>query len=125
MEVGRGKVPPKHKNFNKTLPFCVCKSFSRYKDKDCMTDVTFIRSIPVLLAEENLYRRYFSLVACNARKGIRHMTSDFDVCEVDLDMQMSFLNAAPFWWLQCSVRYGSSLPSSWHLGLRQCLSVDN
>ena len=24
------------------------------------------------------------------------MTSDYDVCEIDLDMQMSFLNAAPF-----------------------------
>ena len=29
-------------------------------------------------------------------KVIRHMTSDYDVCEIDLDMQMSFLNAAPF-----------------------------
>ena len=34
----------------------------------------------------------------------RHMTSNFDACEVDLNMQMSFLSAAPFlcegwfWW---------------------------
>ena len=28
------------------------------------------------------------------QKGIRHMTSEFDECEVDLDMQMSFLKAA-------------------------------
>ena len=26
---------------------------------------------------------------------MRHRTSKFDICEVDLDMQMSFLNAAP------------------------------
>ena len=43
-----------------------------------------------------LYPRYFSSVACAPRKVIRrHMTSDFDVCALDLDMQMSFLNAAP------------------------------
>ena len=42
-----------------------------------------------------LYPRYFSLVACIPRKVVRHMTSDIDVCEVDLGMQMNFLNAAP------------------------------
>ena len=29
------------------------------------------------------------------QKGQTFMTSDFDACEIDLDMQMSFLNAAP------------------------------
>ena len=39
--------------------------------------------------------RYFSPVAFNRRKVTRHVTPDFDICEVYLDMQMSFLNAAP------------------------------
>ena len=30
-----------------------------------------------------LYPRYFSLVACTPGNVVRHMTSDFDVCEVD------------------------------------------
>ena len=46
---------------------------------------------------KNLYQRYFSTVDCTPGKVIRHMTFDFDVCEVDLDMQMSFLNAAPLY----------------------------
>lgn len=43
---------------------------------------------------KDLYLRYFSADACTHRKVIRHMTSDFDACEFDLDMQMSCLNAA-------------------------------
>ena len=42
-----------------------------------------------------LHPRYGSPVACGREKVIRHMTSDVDVCEIDLDTQMSFLNAAP------------------------------
>ena len=42
------------------------------KDKDCMNNITFIQSI----SEKNLYSN-------NPRKVIRHMTSDFDVCEVE------------------------------------------
>ena len=61
-----------------------------------MKDAIFIRSIPVLQAEKSVgYQRYFSSVAGTPGKVIRHMTPDFGVCEVDLDMQMSFLNAAP------------------------------
>ena len=60
-------LQPKHKNFNKTLLFCVCKSFSRYKDKDCMKDVTVIRSIPVLHAEK-FVPTLFSPVAFTLRK---------------------------------------------------------
>ena len=33
---------------------------SRYKDKDCVTDVTFIRSIPVLHAENSVPMLFFS-----------------------------------------------------------------
>ena len=43
-----------------------------------------------------LYPWYISLVACTVTKVIRHTTSDSDVCEVDLHMLMSFLNAAPY-----------------------------
>ena len=39
---------PQYEHFRKTLLFFYCKSNARYKDKDCMTDVTFIRSISVL-----------------------------------------------------------------------------
>ena len=60
-----------------------------------MKDVTFIRPIPVLHAERPVPELPdFAPVACIPRKAIRHVTSDSDVCEVDLDMQMSFLNAA-------------------------------
>ena len=45
---------------------------------------------------KSLYPTYSSPVACTHRKVIRHMTSDFDVCEVDVNMQMSFLNAVLF-----------------------------
>ena len=41
-----------------------------------------------------LYPCYFSPVAFTPRKVIKHVTSGFDVCDVDLDMQISFLNAA-------------------------------
>ena len=74
-----------------------------------MTDVTFIRSIPVLLADKSVPRLFFSghLYPPQKKKEkkekkkkkekvIRHKTSDFDVLEIDLDMQPSFLNAEPF-----------------------------
>ena len=35
----------------------------------------------------------FSPIACTPRRDIGHMSSDVDVCQMDLDMQMSFLNA--------------------------------
>ena len=40
-----------------------------------------------------LYPQYFSPVACTPRQVIRDMTSDFDICKVDLD---TFLNAVPY-----------------------------
>ena len=43
-------------------PDCVCKNFSRYTDKDCIKDVTFIRSIPVLHAESSAHIFLRSLV---------------------------------------------------------------
>ena len=42
-----------------------------------------------------LYSCNFSPADCTPRKVIRHMTSDFDVCEIYLDMQTSSLNAGP------------------------------
>ena len=42
-----------------------------------------------------LYPHYLSPVACTPRKVIRHVTSQFDVREVEMDMQTSRLNAAP------------------------------
>ena len=42
-----------------------------------------------------LYPGCFSQTACTPGKVIRHMTSNFDVCEIDLDIPMSLLNAMP------------------------------
>ena len=55
--------------------------------------VTFIRSIPVLHAKKSVPTLLLNKipVACIPRKIIRNMCSDSDVCETDLDMQMSFL----------------------------------
>ena len=87
-------VQPKHKHFNKTLLFCVFKSNSRFEDKDYMKGVTFSWSMPVLHAKNSVATLFLS--GClYPQKVIRHMASDFDVCEINLDMQMSFLNAAP------------------------------
>ena len=83
---------PKHRHFNQTLLFFDSKSHSRYKD--CMTDVAFIRSIPVLYTKKSVPMQFFSS-RLYSQKGQTFMTSDFDACEIDLDMQMSFLNAAP------------------------------
>ena len=55
-----------------------------------MKDVTFIRSIPVSHAENSVLTLFFS----GRKKVIRQTTSEFDVYEVDLDVQMTFLNAA-------------------------------
>ena len=40
--------------------------------------------------------RHFSQIACTPRKFIRRITSDSDVYKVDLDMQMSFKDEAPY-----------------------------
>ena len=56
-----------------------------------------------LYTRKILYPRYFSGVACTPSKAIKHMTSDF---EVHLDMQMSFLNAAP-WSMKVSKSYNT------------------
>ena len=65
---------PKHKHFNKTLLFYV-----------------YIQRLHEKRRIHLIHSMLFS-VTCTTGKVIRHMTSDFDVCEVDLDMQMSFLN---------------------------------
>ena len=71
-----------------------CKSNLRYKDKDCMTDITFIWSIPFSHAE-NSVPNLFSAGRLYALKVIRHVTSDTEVCEIDMFTQMRFLNVAP------------------------------
>ena len=58
-----------------------------------MKDITFTRFIPAVHAENTHAIFVPSLVS--PRQVHSHVTSDFDVCEVDLDRQMSFLNAAP------------------------------
>ena len=80
-----------YKHFNKTLLFCAGRSISCYKDKDCTTNVTFIGSIPVLHAE-TLYPHCYSPDACTPKKVIRHVTSNCDVCDIDLDMQINQLS---------------------------------
>ena len=58
--------------------------------------VTFIRFyIKVSHAENSVSTLFFS-DRLYPRKVIRHMTCDFDLREVDLDVQMTFINAAPF-----------------------------
>ena len=59
----------KHKHFNKILLFKKqITSNSCYKDKDHMTDVTFIWSIPVLHAENSVPMLFFSS-RLNPQKG--------------------------------------------------------
>ena len=89
-------VQTKHKHFN-TLMFFNCKSNSRYRDRQhykfhihsVHSRLTRGRFVPTLFFSGGLYPH---------RKVIRHMTSDFDLslCEFDLDMQMSFVNTAPW-----------------------------
>ena len=57
--------------------------------------MAFIQSIPVRgYTRKILYTRYLSPVARTLRQVYSRVTSDSDVCEVDLDMQVSFLNTA-------------------------------
>ena len=86
-----GGIRPKHKKLDKTLLF---SSNLRYDDKDCMKDVRIVYPFQ-FYTRKILCPRYFSPVACTPRKVIRQTTSDFDAFEIDLDMQMVFLNAAP------------------------------
>ena len=89
-------VQSQHKHFKKTLLFCDRKSNSRYKDKE-LHERCHIHSVHLSCTRgEFCTHAILSPVACTFRKIIRHMTSDFDVCEIDLDMEMSFLSAASF-----------------------------
>ena len=84
-------VQPKHKHLNKPLLFCDCNAAktktARKTSRSFNPFQFYIRKI--------LYPHYYSTVAYTLRKVIRHMTSDFNECEVDLDMQMNLLSAAP------------------------------
>ena len=60
-----------------------------------MKDVTFIRSIIILTRGKFCTYTIFFIRSLVPLEKLRHMTSDFDVCEVDMNMQMSFLNATP------------------------------
>ena len=82
----------KHKPSSKILLFFNCKSNLLY-NKDCATYVAF--SWPILALNHAGFFSFFSLVACTPRKVMRHMTSRFGICEIGLDMQIGFLNAAP------------------------------
>ena len=89
-------VQPMYNHFNKTLLFFDCKSNSLYRQKDYMTDDSFIRSVPVLHTQNAVPTLSFLrwLVPPSPPKFVLYMTSDFDVCEIDPDIQMSFFNAA-------------------------------
>ena len=63
------------------------------KTKAHVKDATFIRFTAILHAEKICTQAIFLQSLCIPRKVTRHMTSDFDVCEVDQDVQMSFLSA--------------------------------
>ena len=52
-------VQPEHKHFNKTLLLLDCMNHSRHKD--CMADVTYSLSIPVLHAENSVPTLFFSV----------------------------------------------------------------
>ena len=97
-------VQPKQKYFDKTLPFCDCRSNSHYADEDCIKDVSF--GPFQFYMWKILYPRYFLPVTCTLRNVIRHTASYCNPCEVDLDMQVSCLNIAPlgevFLWPQYS-----------------------
>ena len=54
---------------------------------------------------------FSSPVACTPRKVIRHMTSDFDECEIDLDMQNNQLSN------RCAMTH-AKIPQLFHSRLR-------
>lgn len=79
-----------------TKQWCICESFSLCKDKDCAKDAVPHSIDPLqFYTWKSLYPHYFSLVDCTPREVIRHLTFNFDECQIDLGMQMSFLNAVP------------------------------
>ena len=57
---GDGRWYDRRTNISTKHCYFVWKSDSSYKDKDCMTDVTFIRSILVLHAENSVPKLFFS-----------------------------------------------------------------
>ena len=101
-------VQPRPNISTRTLLYCDCKSNSRFKK---IKQKTIARKMSQSFGPFQFYTRkilyprfffffLFSPVVCYLRKVIRHMTSDFDVCEVDLNEQMSFLNAGLSEWYQ-------------------------
>ena len=91
----RTGVQPKYKHFKKTLLFCDCRAIYSTKTKTAGKVSQSFGPVK-FYTRRILYPRYFSSVARTPRKVTRRMTSDFDVCEADLGMQMSFVNAAPY-----------------------------
>ena len=82
-------VQSKHKHFDKTLLFLIVRAIQA-----TMTKMSHSFDPFQFYTRKILCPCYFSPVAFIPRKIIRHLTSDFDACEIDLDLQMSFLNAA-------------------------------
>ena len=87
-------VQPRHTHLNNCC-FCLLELFTlRRQQLYERCDIHSTHSISY--AENSVPTLFFRPIAHTHKNVIRWMTSDFDVCEVDQDMQMSFLNAAPF-----------------------------
>ena len=99
-----GGTTKAHRLKKSTLSYGDCMSNSSHKENDYLINVTFIHFIPVIHVENP---RYLSPVACTPRQVHSCMTSNSDMCEVDLDMQMSFLNTALFTLLHWRIFYPS------------------
>ena len=90
----RTRVQPKYKIPTKHCCVSIVRAINATETKIALQMSTSFDPFQ-FYTRKILYPRYFSPVACIPRKVIRHMTSDFDVCEIDMKMQMSFLNASP------------------------------
>ena len=68
-----------------TINYRDCKSNLHKKDKDYIKGVTFMRFNPVIHAGNPVHTLYLSPIACTPVHS-RYVTSDSDVCEVDLNV---------------------------------------
>ena len=100
----------KHKHFKRALLFFNCMHNLSYKNNYCTKDSHSFGSFQ-FYTQKSLCWRCFPPVAFTQRKVIKHMTSDFDICEIDVGMPMSCLNAA----MRLELNSPSSTPS-----LSQC-----
>ena len=61
-----------------------------------MKAITFFRFISAVHPENPIHTLSFSIGLYLRKTSCNRVTFDLDVCDVDLDMQMSFLNAELF-----------------------------